>query len=42
MRKKLFYSEPWCEDITALGVEMICQSPSSSGNEGTQDEPWTF
>ncbi len=40
MRKKLFYSEPWCEDITALGVEMICQSPS--GNEGTQDEPWTF
>ena len=40
MVKKLFYCEPKCEDLTALSLDVICQSPS--GNEGTTDEPWTF
>ncbi len=42
MKKEFLYSEPQCEELTALGVEMICQSPTEGGLEGVQEEDWVI
>ena len=40
MKKEFLYTEPQSEELSVLGLEMMCTSPEEGGLEGVEDEDW--